>query len=185
MLLNVGKLNETSSSDESFDRVVAVDISVNGNASNSKSLTRKLGKQWGSPRNSFQMHNSTFSLKDYRSTFDSSPKYLPGRSKQSDFELLLNDGISGDSSVENGFSEEEKECIRYSLVHMNNDFTLIENVNGRDINVLQGLELHTGVFNSTEQKKIVEKIYRLQWWGQHGKLKGICGAFYSFDFSIQ
>lgn len=169
-LLHKRKLNETSSSDESFDRVVVVDMSVNGNASNSKSLTRRIGKQWGSPRNPFQMHNSTFSLKDCRSTFDSSPKYLRG-CKQSDFELLLNDGISEDSSFENGLSEEEKECIRYSQVHKNKDFTLIENVNGRNINVLQGLELHTRVFNSAEQKKIIETIYRLQWKGQHGKLR--------------
>ncbi|KAK7246856.1 hypothetical protein RIF29_41726 [Crotalaria pallida] len=145
-----GKVNEaSSSSDENLERSVLVNMPLNGSASNSDSLSRGLGKQCDSP-------DSTFSLKGNR---------------QSHFDLSLNDGISGGSSPENGLTEEEKECIRYSQVHIKKDFTLVENVNGRDINVLQGLELHTGVFNPTEQKKIVEFIYRLQWRGKQGKLK--------------
>ncbi|TKY71347.1 RNA demethylase ALKBH5 [Spatholobus suberectus] len=168
------KLDETSSPDEGFGSSAgdhAVEMPVNGNVSNSESLTKRHGKQWDSPRNSSQRRDSATSMKDdSKRIFDSSPKYLAG-CKQSDFELLLNDGICGDSSFENGLSEEQKERIRYSRVQSKKDFTCIERINGRHINVLQGLELHTGVFNAVEQSKIVEWIYRLQWRGQQGKLR--------------
>ena len=182
VLLYVGKLNETSYPDEGFESSRdAENMPVNGNASNSESSSKRLRKRWDSPRDSFQTHDSTFSNKENGHTFDPSPKYL-GASKQSDFELSINEGIGGGSSVENALSEETKDPIRYSQVQSKKDFSLIERVDGRDINVLQGLELHTQVFNPMEQSKIVECIYRLQWRGMHGKLRGICEAFYSFSF---
>ncbi|KAK7302423.1 hypothetical protein RJT34_13313 [Clitoria ternatea] len=142
------KFDEILSTESSVDH--AADMPTNGNASNSESLTEgRYGKH---------------------SQRRSSPLYLV-RCKQSDFELLLNDGISEDSSIENGLSEEQKEYIRYSQVHSRKDFSFIERVNGRDINVLEGLQLHTGVFNAVEQSKIVEHIYRLQWRGKQGKLR--------------
>lgn len=177
MILHVGKLDETLFPDEGFESSGdhVVDMPLNGNVSNSESLTKRHAKQWDSPRNSLPRRYSTTSIKDdNKRILDSSPKYMMG-CKQSDFELLLNDGICGDSSIENGLSEDEKEQIRYSRVHSEKDFTFIERVNGRYINVLQGLELHTGVFNDVEQRKIVEWIYRLQWRGQQGKLRGMCG----------
>lgn len=152
---------------------------VNGNASKSESVTRRLGEQWDSPRNSLKKHDSTLSMRNDRQNFDSPLKYL-GDCKQSDSELLLNDAISGVSSLENGVSEEQRERIRYSQVHSKKDFTCFERINGRDVNVLQGLELHTGVFSALEQNKIVEHIYRLQWRAKQGKLRGTCGASYSF-----
>ncbi|RDY01838.1 RNA demethylase ALKBH5, partial [Mucuna pruriens] len=165
------KLEQTSSPDESSgDHVVDMPLS-GGNVSNSESLIiRHDGKQWDSPRNSLQRRDSASSGKDNKRIFYSSPKYLVG-CKRFDFELLLNDGIYGDSSIENGLSEEEKERIRYSLVRSKKDYSFIERVNGRLMNVLQGLELHIAVFNAVEQRKIVEWIYRLQWRGQQGKLK--------------
>lgn len=150
-------MDETWSTDEGFE--YSLDMPLNGSASNSQSLT---GKQWDNPRNSSQRRDSATSVN----------KCLVG-CKQSDFELLLNDGICEDSSFENGLSEEKKEQIRYSLVCCRKDFTFVEKVNGRRINVVQGLELHTEVFNALEQKKIVEWIYRLQWRGKEGKLKGV------------
>jgi hypothetical protein len=81
--------------------------------------------------------------------------------------------------------DEQKELIRYSEIHCKNDFTYIERLNGRDINLLQGLELHTGVFNLTEQKEIVDYIYRLQRLGQEGKLRGIFIASHFFPFILQ
>lgn len=174
------KLDETLSPDEGFGSSHGLDLDMpvavnNGNVSNSESLTERHGKHWDShsPRNSSQRRDSTMSMKgddNNKPNFDSSPKYLVG-CKQSDFELLLNDGISGDSTFENGLSEEKKERLRYSRVHSKKDFTYTERVNGRDMNVLQGLELHTGVFNAVEQRKVVEWIYRLQWRGQQGKLR--------------
>ncbi|XP_027338481.1 RNA demethylase ALKBH9B-like isoform X2 [Abrus precatorius] len=153
------KLDETLSPDEGFESSGddAVDLHVNGNASNSESLTKRHAKQWDSPRNSSQ-------------SFDFSPKYFEG-CKKSDFELLLNDGIGGDYSVVNGLSEEQKERIRYSQVQSKKDFTFRERVNRRYLNVVQGLELHTGVFNPVEQRKIIECIYRFQWRGKQGKLR--------------
>ncbi|KAK7412063.1 hypothetical protein VNO78_03509 [Psophocarpus tetragonolobus] len=166
------KFDQTSSPDEGFqssagDHVTDMPMSpVNANVSNSESLTKNHPKQWDTP--SQRPHSNTDHNKRI---FYSSPKYLLG-CKQSDFELLLNDGICGDFSFEeNGLSEEQKELIRYSQVHTKKNFTFVERVNRRYINVLQGLQLHTGVFNTVEQRKIVEWIYRLQWRGQQGKLK--------------
>ena len=47
-----------------------------------------------------------------------------------------------------------------------------ERVNGRLVNILAGLELHTGVFSSAEQRRIVEYVYDLQERGKHGELGG-------------
>ncbi|WOL02935.1 hypothetical protein Cni_G11654 [Canna indica] len=52
------------------------------------------------------------------------------------------------------------------------DFKRIERVNGRWINVLQGLELHTGVFTPEEQRKIVDCIFQFQEKGWKGLLRG-------------
>ncbi|CAJ1963659.1 unnamed protein product [Sphenostylis stenocarpa] len=168
------KLEETSSLDEGFESSGdhVVDMPLNGNASNSESLTKRKRKRWDTPKNSSQHRlDSAASVKDdNKRVLGSLPKYLVS-CKQSDFELLLNDGICEDSSFENGLSEERKERIRYSLVRSRKDFTFVERVNTREINVLQGLELHAEVFNALEQRKIVEWIYRLQWRGQQGKLK--------------
>lgn len=90
------------------------------------------------------------------------------------FRLSLNDGLSGGSSgADNGLSEEEKEHFRISRVDRKKDFVHIERIGGKPINVLQGLELHTQVFNAEEQKQIVECIYEFQRMGQKGMLRGI------------
>ncbi|GAU41360.1 hypothetical protein TSUD_390470 [Trifolium subterraneum] len=94
-------------------------------------------------------------------------------SEEIDSELLLNDGIIDVYYPKNELydSEKRKEFIRYSEVCCKKDFTYFERLNGRDINLLQGLELHTDVFNFTEQNEIVECIYRLQRMGQEGRLR--------------
>ena len=94
-------------------------------------------------------------------------------SDNSKMDILLNDGISGSSSVVDvGLSEEQKEQLRFSQVGRKSDYVHMEMTNGRKVNVLQGLELHTRVFNAEEQKKIVECVYNLQRMGQKGMLKG-------------
>ncbi|KAB1207068.1 RNA demethylase ALKBH5 [Morella rubra] len=116
-------------------------------------------------------------------------------SKRSSFEhwafrLSLNDGLSGGSSgADNGLSEEEKEHFRVSRVDRKKDFVHIERIGGKPINVLQGLELHTQVFNAEEQKQIVECIYEFQRMGQKGMLRVVkfptlLGAF-TFPFGFQ
>ncbi|GAU41359.1 hypothetical protein TSUD_390460 [Trifolium subterraneum] len=104
-----------------------------------------------------------------RHNFDYSHKYI----KEADSELLLNDGVIDVYYRKNELSdsEERKEFIRYSEVCCKKDFIYIERLNGRDINLLQGLELHTGVFNVIEQNEIVDYIYRLQRRGQEGRLR--------------
>ena len=107
----------------------------------------------------------------------SSPVSVSSKPHLSDYskvEILLNDGLGGNSSViDTGLSEEEKEQIRLSQIGRKKDFVHIERIDGRTMNVIQGLELHTRVFNSEEQKKIVECVYNLQRMGQKGMLRGI------------
>ncbi|XP_044488097.1 RNA demethylase ALKBH9B-like [Mangifera indica] len=89
----------------------------------------------------------------------------------SDSEILLNDGLSGDSLVDYGLSEEQKERIRFSQVGGKKNFVHMERINGRITNVIRGLELHTRVFNVEEQKKIVRCVHNLQRMGQKGQLR--------------
>lgn len=76
-------------------------------------------------------------------------------------------------SVDKEISEEQKERIGFAQVGRKKNFVHNEKINGKSINVLQGLELHTKVFSADEQKKIVECVYDLQRRGQKGQLRGI------------
>jgi mRNA N6-methyladenine demethylase len=76
------------------------------------------------------------------------------------------DGLNQMSlTIDDGLSE-EKEHIRFAQVGRKKDFAYIEMINGKPMNVLQGLELHTKVFNSEEQRRIVDYIFTLQRMGQ-------------------
>lgn len=68
-------------------------------------------------------------------------------------------------------SVEQREAIRMSEVKRKKDFKCMERVNGRLVNVLQGLELHTGVFSAAEQQNIVNSVYELQEKGRKGQLR--------------
>ncbi|XP_042493205.1 RNA demethylase ALKBH9B-like [Macadamia integrifolia] len=72
------------------------------------------------------------------------------------------------SSIE---SEAGNELNDMSRVRRKKDFVHIESINGRPVNIVKGLELHTGVFNMLEQKKIVDYVYNLQRLGQEGQLR--------------
>ncbi|OEL36052.1 hypothetical protein BAE44_0002929 [Dichanthelium oligosanthes] len=67
-------------------------------------------------------------------------------------------------------TREQREQRRFKNVVRRKDFICLERVNGRLVNILAGLELHTGVFSSAEQKRIVECVYDLQERGKHGEL---------------
>lgn len=69
-------------------------------------------------------------------------------------------------------SREQRENIRLMNVKRKKDFICLERVKGKIVNVLDGLELHTGVFSAVEQKRIVDQVYQLQEKGQKGELKG-------------
>ncbi|URD81597.1 hypothetical protein MUK42_19074 [Musa troglodytarum] len=66
---------------------------------------------------------------------------------------------------------EQRESIRLSLVKRKKDFKYMEKVNGRRINVLEGLELHTAVFSAVEQRRIVDCIYDFLEKGRKGMLR--------------
>ncbi|KAK3184837.1 hypothetical protein Dsin_032123 [Dipteronia sinensis] len=100
-----------------------------------------------------------------------SPASVSGR-QHLDSEILLNDGLSGGlSKGDGGLSEEQQEQIRFSQVGRDKDFVHVERIDGRAKNVIQGLELHTKVFNAEEQKRIVEYVYNLQHKGRKGQLR--------------
>ncbi|CAH9082120.1 unnamed protein product [Cuscuta europaea] len=88
-------------------------------------------------------------------------------------DITLDDGLSNrEASVDDkGLSEEQKEHIRFSQVKRKKDFLHYERIEGKRVNVLQGLELHCQVFNAAEQTKIVESVYKFQRMGQQGKLR--------------
>ncbi|KAJ4964539.1 hypothetical protein NE237_016388 [Protea cynaroides] len=58
-----------------------------------------------------------------------------------------------------------------SRVRRKKDFEYFEMIDGSSINIVKGLELHTGVFNELEQKKIVDYVFELQRLGQEGHLR--------------
>ncbi|KAI0497086.1 hypothetical protein KFK09_023414 [Dendrobium nobile] len=58
----------------------------------------------------------------------------------------------------------------FQRFYMKNDHVCLERINGRIVNILDGLQLHFGVFNSTEQKEIVQFIYDLQNKGRNNEL---------------
>ncbi|KAI0497999.1 hypothetical protein KFK09_021240 [Dendrobium nobile] len=66
--------------------------------------------------------------------------------------------------------DEEDEANRFANVRKK-DFNRWERVKGRMINILDGLELHTGVFSAAEQRRIVDCIYDFQEKGRKGKLR--------------
>lgn len=74
------------------------------------------------------------------------------------------------SSEKRKLSMEQRERIRVMNVKRKRDFVCLQRVNGEIINILEGLELHTQVFNAAEQKKIVAKVCQLQEKGRKGEL---------------
>uniref|UniRef100_A0A0D6QUJ5 Fe2OG dioxygenase domain-containing protein n=1 Tax=Araucaria cunninghamii TaxID=56994 RepID=A0A0D6QUJ5_ARACU len=68
-------------------------------------------------------------------------------------------------------SRDEREYIRFMAVGRKKDFMCFERVNGKLVNVVQGLELHTGVFSAAEQNRIVDFIYQVQEQGRKKQLR--------------
>lgn len=68
-------------------------------------------------------------------------------------------------------SREQRECIRFQKVQRKKDYICLERFNGKIVNILEGLELHSGVFSAVEQKKITDFVFALQEMGRKGELK--------------
>ncbi|KAF8387727.1 hypothetical protein HHK36_026381 [Tetracentron sinense] len=68
-------------------------------------------------------------------------------------------------------SRDHREYFRFKNVQTKKDFICLERIKGKIVNILDGLELHTGVFSAADQKRIVDFIYDLQEMGRKGELK--------------
>ncbi|KAG2604074.1 RNA demethylase ALKBH9B-like [Panicum virgatum] len=67
-------------------------------------------------------------------------------------------------------TRDQREQRRFKNVVRKKDFICLERINGRLVNILEGIELHAGVFSSAEQRRIVECVYDLQERGRRGEL---------------
>lgn len=75
-------------------------------------------------------------------------------------------------------SREQREYIRFMNVGRKKDFICLERFKGKLVNILEGLELHTGIFSAAEQKRIVDHVYALQEMGHKGELRGNYSRFH-------
>ncbi|KAG6489733.1 hypothetical protein ZIOFF_051010 [Zingiber officinale] len=73
---------------------------------------------------------------------------------------------------ETGLSREQREEIHFRNVVRKKDFICLERVNDKIDNILNVLELHTRVFSTAEQKRIVDLVYELQEKGKNHELGG-------------
>ncbi|XP_059653444.1 RNA demethylase ALKBH9B-like [Cornus florida] len=87
----------------------------------------------------------------------------------SDSEISVNDGVSSLDDI--GLLGEQNEHVRFAEVGRKKNFNYVERIYGKPTNLLQGLELHTRVFNAEEQQKIVECVYQFQRMGRKGQLR--------------
>lgn len=85
-----------------------------------------------------------------------------------------------DAKPKPGLSREQREYIRFCNVRREKNFISFERVNGKFVNILDGLELHTGVFSAAEQNRIVKYVEKLREMGSNGKLKGELLITYMF-----
>ncbi|XP_043723399.1 RNA demethylase ALKBH9B-like [Telopea speciosissima] len=152
-----GKIDMTSSSNVNYSR------NTDGFCSVDSSSVSSPGKRLTFSRKNSPLHeNSAQSLvqtpepvPSAMSYTDSSPALIIGRQHSLDESEVL---------IGNEFND-------MSRVSRKKDFVQTESINGRPVNIIRGLELHTRVFNELEQKKIVDYVYKLQRLGQGGQLK--------------
>ncbi|WCJ18294.1 oxidoreductase 2OG-Fe(II) oxygenase family protein [Euphorbia peplus] len=175
-LLNV----EVSKNSLANDSTRVMQESLSADASHCSVLNSNLESQSSAPGKTLSSSNGTpesdCAMRVKSNLTTSSPtsvtSYRNSTHHPGGSELLLKDGLVNMSSViDNGLQEEQKEQIRFSSVGRKKNFSCVERVNGKSTNVLEGLELHTKVFNSEEQKKIVECVYDLQNVARKGQLR--------------
>ncbi|KAK6798005.1 hypothetical protein RDI58_005707 [Solanum bulbocastanum] len=76
-----------------------------------------------------------------------------------------------ESKQKTELSREQREYIRFCNVKRKKDFICLERVSGKIVNILDGLELHKGVFSAAEQIRIVKYVEKLDQMGKNGELK--------------
>nr|GMD04863.1 RNA demethylase ALKBH5-like [Ipomoea batatas] len=146
----------------------------------------KLNIQFGSI--SFPSDNEAASDSSEKATVVHAPRIAPAYLNR--LKKMVSDAASPapvnrkHSPASSRLSEEEKkEQIKFGQVKRKKDFVHYERVNGKKVNVVQGLELHTGVFDAEEQMKIVECIYQYQQLGQKGQLRE-CNILFGSSLKI-
>lgn len=92
------------------------------------------------------------------------------KSKETAFTVETNCAIKKSKSC--FASREAKEKARLLRIKRKKDFSCLEYIDNHTVNILEGLELHTNVFNSIEQQRIVDFIKDLQKQGQNQELQG-------------
>lgn len=96
-----------------------------------------------------------------------------GKENGSSTFVSVQEGMTLEEAKTNpGLSREQREHIRFRYVRRKKNFICFERINGKFVNILDGLELHTRVFSSAEQSRIVKYVEELQEMGRNGKLKG-------------
>ncbi|KAH0456249.1 hypothetical protein IEQ34_014156 [Dendrobium chrysotoxum] len=106
---------------------------------------------------------------DHISWVDSSKNQkIVNKRKMNTQEFLVEEKF--DSNPKNTkLSIEERKRV-FNRFYMKKDYVCLERINRRIVNILDGLQLHIGVFNSMEQKEIVQFIYDLQNRGRNNEL---------------
>ncbi|XP_074308595.1 RNA demethylase ALKBH9B-like [Silene latifolia] len=94
-----------------------------------------------------------------------------GDSEDNKPDNLSNGETSGQTRTKTELSREQREFLRLRNVRRKKDFICLQRVNGKITNIVDGLELHTGVFSAVEQKRIVDHVYELMEKGKNGELK--------------
>lgn len=84
---------------------------------------------------------------------------------------VANEELGGVARRKIELSRDQREYLRFMNVRRKKDFKHIERIDGKPKNILQGLELHAGVFSAVEQKRIVDCVYDLAEKGKRGELK--------------
>ncbi|CAM6058670.1 unnamed protein product [Sphagnum tenellum] len=76
-----------------------------------------------------------------------------------------------DEEEEEELSVAEREQRRLLGLKVRKDFMCMERVDGRLLNVVEGLELHMGVFSAAEQTRLVNMVYDFQTKGRQQQLQ--------------
>ncbi|KAL4187520.1 hypothetical protein AMTRI_Chr09g19380 [Amborella trichopoda] len=85
----------------------------------------------------------------------------------------FDESLNSEVQKKNSLMRDEREWIRLTQVARKKDYVCLERINGKLVNIVKGLELHTCVFNATEQKTIVDYVYSLPEMGRKNELRGM------------
>ncbi|KAH0461795.1 hypothetical protein IEQ34_009370 [Dendrobium chrysotoxum] len=107
---------------------------------------------------------------DHISWVDLSKKQKIQNKRKMNTQKFVEEDKFDSNSKNTKLSIEERKQRVFRRYCMKKDYVCLERINRRLVNILDGLELHIGVFNSMEQKKIVQFIYDLQNRGRNKEL---------------